>query len=149
MESEAQKRTNDESRSKSSSPSSSSSSKKEGDLSTSTIISSQIEEKHVKFEFELETKRIEEERMRQRSEQEHEIRIVQMLVALSRPQQQYPIASTSVPTSFFTRVQSAQPSAGAVFIRTQSQACPTAVGGSLPESSGDVRYEMLSNLTFN
>ncbi|CAF5167199.1 unnamed protein product, partial [Rotaria sp. Silwood1] len=98
----------------------------------------QIEEKRMKFEFELETKR-----MRRRSEQEHEIRNLQMLVALSRPQQQYPITLTSIPTSFFTRVQSTQPSAGAVFIGTQSQACPTAVGGSLPKSSGDDRYEML------
>ncbi|CAF3914649.1 unnamed protein product, partial [Rotaria sp. Silwood1] len=138
IEPEAQKRTNYEIRSKSSSPSSSSSSKREENSSISTIISTQIEEKRMKFEFELETKRIEEERMRRQSEQEHEIRILQMLVALARPQQQYPIASTSIPTSFFTQIQSTQPSA-----------CPTAVEGSLPESSGDVRYEMLSNLTFN
>jgi hypothetical protein len=103
----------------------------------------------MKFEFELETKRMEKERMRRRSEQEHEIRVLQMLVALSRPQQQYPIASTSIPTSFFTQVQPTQPSTGPVFMGTQSQACPTAVEGSLPESSDDVRYEMLSNLTFN
>lgn len=105
----------------------------------------------MKFEFELEAKRMEEERMRRRSEQEHELRVLQMLVALSRPQvqQQYPVAPAHAPPSFFTQLQPTQSSPGSLYTGNHSQNCSPTVGGSLSETSGDVRYDILSNLTFN
>ena len=81
------------------------------------------------FEMELEAKRMEEERIRRRSEQEHEIRVLQMLVALVRPQQQSLV--------------------GSLFIDNQSQSWTPTVQSSLSEAHTNVPYDILSNLTFN